>query len=195
LLTDLFCRAASDPSEQRRLVQNFLNSLKTGGGGSQNTQQGGDKPYPTLPDLLPPSTTIDVVDSADETFLNSLLTFLPPQILLLSQESSSQDEDPSAATTGAALEALSIGQKKEILRKVLRSPQFTQSLGSLTVALRDGGLPSISEALRINVANGGYIKENGGMPLGGGDAVEAFIEGVKRTVQDGDKDDERMDTQ
>ncbi|KAF2207502.1 hypothetical protein CERZMDRAFT_2928, partial [Cercospora zeae-maydis SCOH1-5] len=74
-------------------------------------------------------------------------------------------------------------QKKEILNKVLRSPQLQQSLGSLTVALRDGGLPMISEALRIKVENGGNIK-GGSMPLGGSAAVEAFVNGVKKTAEE-----------
>jgi 26S proteasome regulatory subunit N13 len=73
------------------------------------------------------------------------------------------------------------------VRRVLRSPQLTQSLGSLTVALRDGGLPTISEALGMKVANGGLIR-GGQMPLGGGEAVEAFVEGVKRTVEGGKKE-------
>lgn len=67
-----------------------------------------------------------------------------------------------------------------------------QSLGSLTVALRDGGLPNVSQALKIDVENGGYMR-GGGMPLGGGDAVKAFLEGVKKTVEkEGDGD--QMDT-
>jgi 26S proteasome regulatory subunit N13 len=87
-----------------------------------------------------------------------------------------------------------LAEKKEILEKVVRSPQFIQSLGSLTVALRDGGLPSISEALGVKVKNGGYTR-HGGMPLGGGEAVEAFLEGVKKGIQDEDDGDEnRMDT-
>ena len=90
--------------------------------------------------------------------------------------------EPSAGTTQAALDALSLDQKKVILKRVLRSPQFHQSLGSLTVALRDGGLPSIADALGIKVANGGLVK-GGSVPLGGGDAVEAFVEGVRRAVE------------
>ncbi|KAI4242209.1 MAG: hypothetical protein L6R42_011073, partial [Xanthoria sp. 1 TBL-2021] len=95
----------------------------------------------------------------------------------------------------AAMEALSLDQKKDILRKVMRSPQFHQSLGSLTSALRDGGLPSIGDALKIPVRNGGYVKHGGGVPLGGGDAVEAFLNGVK-TVVKGERDGEesKMDT-
>lgn len=66
---------------------------------------------------------------------------------------------------------------------MLRSPQFHQSLGSLTVALRDGGLPSIADALGIKVANGGLVR-GGNVPLGGGDAVEAFVEGVRRVMEE-----------
>ncbi|KAI7334791.1 hypothetical protein KC340_g2316, partial [Hortaea werneckii] len=91
------------------------------------------------------------------------------------------------AAAGAAIEALSLPQKKEILKRALRSPQFQQSLGSLTVALRDGGLPMIGDALGLKVENGGSIR-GGSMPLGGGQAVEAFVEGVRRTVQEGEEE-------
>jgi len=90
--------------------------------------------------------------------------------------------EPNAETAKAAMEALSLDQKKEILRKVLRSPQFTQSLSSLTSALRDGGLPTISDALQVPVANGGFIKD-GAVPLGGGGAMEAFLNGVKDSME------------
>jgi len=91
--------------------------------------------------------------------------------------------EPNAGTTAAAMEALSLGQKKSILKRVLRSPQFHQSLGSMTMALRDGGLPSIAEALGIELENGGLVR-GGSVPLGGGDAVQAFVKGMKKTVQD-----------
>jgi 26S proteasome regulatory subunit N13 len=61
------------------------------------------------------------------------------------------------------------------------------------VALRDGGLPTISEALGVKVKNGGFMRR-GGMPLGGGEAVEAFLEGVKRGVQEENDGGSRMDT-
>lgn len=41
----------------------------------------------------------------------------------------------------------------------------------------------IGEALGIKIANGGNIK-GGSMPLGGSAAVEAFIDGVKKTAQE-----------
>lgn len=131
---------------------------------SQASTQG--KAFTTLLELLPPATTIPVIESANEAVVDNLLSHLPPQLLLLSQEiEDSSSVDPSSETAKAAMEALSISQKRDILRKVLRSPQFTQSLGSLTHALRDGGLPSISEALDIPVENGGFLKR-GGVPVG-----------------------------
>ena len=97
------------------------------------------------------------------------------------------------------MQALSEGQKREILKKVLRSPQFSQSLGSLTAAIRDGGLPSISDALKVPVENGGFLRR-GGAPVGGGDAVESFLKGTKAVVekegqQSGEgRDESHMDT-
>ena len=182
-------------------VQNLLRSLQ----GSQFTNSQRDQPqgnvFTTLPDLLPPSETIPMVDSADTAFLDNLLTHLPPELLLLSQEAddfSSIERNPE--TVEAALEALSLGQKREILKKVLRSPQLSQSLTSLTQALRDGGLPAVSDALRITIRNGGFIRR-GGAPIGGGDAVEAFLDGIKESVDKEigpstkeEHDDRRMDT-
>lgn len=93
------------------------------------------------------------------------------------------EAEPSPDATAAAIAALSVEQKRSILTKVLRSPQLHQSLGSLTAALREGGLPLVAQALDLKVENGGAIK-GGSVPLGGGEAVEAFVEGVKRTVLD-----------
>lgn len=148
--------------------------------------------FTTLPDLLPTSTTIPVIETADVSVIDNLLSHLPPVLLLLSQEADDLSSvDPNSETAKAAIEALSLDQKKEILRRVLRSPQFSQSLMSLTGALRDGGLPTISEALKIPVKDGGYIRR-GGVPLGGGDAVEAFMNGIKDSAK---KDNEgKMET-
>lgn len=159
-------------------------------GGQQQQAQPEGNLFTTLSDLLPPSTTIPWTDSLDNASADNLLTQLPPVLLLLSQEADDLSSvDPNSETATAAMEALSLDQKKEILRKVLRSPQFSQSSASLTGALRDGGLPSVSEALRIPVKDGGFIR-GGGMPLGGEDAVEAFINGVKDGKKDPEGDDE-----
>ncbi len=129
-----------------------------------------------LNDLLEKSATIPLADSASEEDVDNLLSYLPPAVLVLALKGAQAD---SAA---AAQAALSLEQKRTLLKKVLRSPQFNQSLLSLTNALREGGLPSLSEALGIRVENGGFVR-GGNVPLGGGDAVEAFVEGVKKSVQ------------
>lgn len=138
--------------------------------------------FTTLVDLLTPTTTIPLIDSADERTIDRFLEFLPTATLALAQEADNAAAmDLDTMSADAAAQSLSLGQKRDVLRRVLRSPQFSQSLSSLTVALRDGGLPSISEALNISVQNGGFV-HRGGVPLGGGDAVEAFINGVKQHV-------------
>lgn len=178
--------ASSDPSS---VVQGFLSSLQ----GNQNEEAQG--PFTTLQDLLTPSSTISFIDSADNKTVDNLLSFLPPSLLLLAQNVEDvPTDDVSPDIVEAVMMSLNLSQKKDILRKVLRSPQFMQSLASLTVALRDGGLPSISEALGIPVGNGGYMRR-GGVPLGGGDAVKAFVEGTKDHVKDKGSDQEnRMET-
>ncbi|KAL9021371.1 MAG: hypothetical protein Q9180_008609, partial [Flavoplaca navasiana] len=191
-------RAASMPTNDAAVaVQNFLRSMQ-GNESLQGPQAQNQEPqlFTTLTDLLPPSTTVPVIDSADQQLVDNLLSHLPPTLMLLAQEVDDiSSVDPTSETAQAAMEALSLDQKKEILRKVLRSPQFHQSLGSLTTALRDGGLPSIGDALKIPVRNGGYIKPGGGVPLGGGDAVEAFLDGMKTFVKAEPKSEEgRMDT-
>ena len=187
-------RALASTSDASAVVQNFLRSLQ-GNEDLGGQQQAQGKPFTTLPDLIPPSTTLPIIEAADVDFVDRLLSYLPPALLLLAQEADDVSSvDPNPETAKAAMEALSIDQKKDMLRKTLRSPQFSQSLGSLTMALRDGGLPSISDALRIKVENGGFMKR-GGMPIGGGEAVEAFLQGVKRSVEDELKDEQnKMET-
>ena len=174
-------------------VQNFLRSMQGNQALSHQQSQSQGKLFTTLPDLLPSATTIPVIDSADPALINNLLSHIPPVLLLLSQEADDiSPVEPNSEAAKAAIEALSLEQKREILKNVLRSPQFSQSLGSLTAALRDGGVPSISEALKIPVENGGFVKGSG-ISLGGGEAVEAFLKGVKASVEKKD-DVEEMDT-
>ena len=164
---------------------------------SSNQQaQSQDKLFTTLPDLLPTSTTVPVIDSADAAFVDSLLSHIPPVLLLLGQEADDLSSvDPDSETAKAAIAALSLDQKKGILKRVLRSPQFSQSLASLTGALRDGGLPSISDALKVPVENNGFMRQ-GIVPLGGGDAVEAFINGIQSLVAEEEGIDRgEMDTE
>lgn len=116
--------------------------------------------------------------------MDSLLSFLPPAVIVLASDTVEFDgtSDPSADQIKAANDSLSLGKKQALLKKVLRSPQFSQALGTLTMALRDGGLPSIADALNIKVEQDGYLQP--GMPMGGNYAVRAFIDGVKKTVKD-----------
>lgn len=164
-------------------MRNFLDSLK--GSGRATANQGEGKLYPLLSDLLASNTTVPWARTASEEQINDLLDFLPPAVVVLSQQSDHGDStaEPTADAVEAAKAAMSLGQKKALIEKVLRSPQFHQSLISLTMALRDGGLPTVADALSIKVENGGYVRGSQ-MPLGGGDAVEAFVEGIKKTVQD-----------
>lgn len=146
-------------------------------------QQAQQKLFTTLQDLLTPTSTVPWIETASEEAVSTLIQFLPPELLSLARDDDEEDQP------------LSLSVKKDILKRVLRSPQFIQSLASLTFALRDGGLPSVSEALDISVQNGGYMRR-GGVPLGGGEAVEAFLNGVKQLVEeenDENKDDMQTD--
>ncbi|KAK4185514.1 putative nuclear mrna splicing factor-associated protein [Podospora australis] len=180
-------RAASNNlnSDAMRLLIESLSSNpafhnKGGAAGGQSAQ---GKLYPLLNDLLETSTTIPMLDNASDEYVDNLLSYLPPTVLVLTQQGDNGDaipKEPSSESVEAAKQAMSSPQKRALLKKVLRSPQFSQSLASLTSALRDGGLPTVSEALGIAVENGGRVK-GGSVPLGGGEAVEAFVEGVKKT--------------
>lgn len=164
-------------------MQNFLQSLKGPGGLSGSQPQG--KLYPLLTDLLETSVTIPVIEKASDEYLDNLLGLLPPTVIVLGQKADQGGSLETEATpdeAAASKAAMSLSQKRDLLKKVLRSPQFSQSLVSLTVALRDGGLPSVSEALGIKVENGGLVR-GGTVPLGGSEALEAFVQGVKKTMQ------------
>lgn len=142
------------------------------------------KLFTTLQDLLPPTVTVAWMDQASEKTVDQLMQYLPTNLAALASDSDG----------GSAPRSLNLQQKRDLVKRVLRSPQFTQSLASLTFALRDGGLPSIGEALNVPLQNGGYMRR-GGVPLGGGEAVEAFLNGVRDLTKDNNDDgDEQMDT-
>lgn len=152
-------------------------------GASTSSGPAQQKLFTTLQDLLPPSTTVAWIDQASEKSVDQLMQYLPTNLAALAS-----DRDD-----GSAPESLNLQQKRDLVKRVLRSPQFTQSLASLTFALRDGGLPSIGEALNVPLQNNGYMRR-GGVPLGGGDAVEAFLNGVRDLMKDNGDDDSQMDT-
>ncbi|EEH46789.1 uncharacterized protein PADG_02887 [Paracoccidioides brasiliensis Pb18] len=182
--------ASSDPSS---VVQNLIRSLQHGNQGSSS--EAAVDPFTTLADLLTPSSTLPLIESADLQTIDHLLNFLPTSLLFLAQDIDEilNDAETDSEAAKTALQVLTLEQKRDILRRVLRSPQFMQSLGSLTVALRDGGLPSISDALNIKVENGGFLR-HGGVPLGGGDAVRAFLDGVRRHVEEMENGEDKMET-
>ncbi|KIW70501.1 hypothetical protein PV04_02763 [Phialophora macrospora] len=179
-------RAAAASGDASSLVQNFLRAMQErnqGGGGGGPPQE---QLFTTLADLLTPASTLPLLDAADDELIDRLYECLPPQLVATVQASvdtpALQNPDASAEEKQAAQRALTVA-RKDMLRRVLHSPQFSQSLSSLTIALREGGLPIIAETIRIPVRNGGYLR-HGGVPMGGGEAVEAFMEGVRKDVED-----------
>jgi 26S proteasome regulatory subunit N13 len=101
--------------------------------------------------------------------------------------------DPNSETAHMAMQTLEHSEKVEVLKRILRAPQLRAALGSLTEALKTGALPTVAQGLKIDVENGGYMR-GGAMPLGGGEAVKAFLEGVKKTVEKEKEGDDDMDT-
>ena len=144
-------------SQMNNAVQDFLSSLgATSGSGAASSARGAAST--TLPDLLASSTTIPMIDAAEESFIDNLLIKeLPPALIALEMDPESSDvEELDQETIEAVVMSLEPEKKRDIVKRVLRSPQFAQSLMSLTGALRDGGVPNVSQALGIQVKNGGY---------------------------------------
>ncbi|OAL04165.1 hypothetical protein IQ06DRAFT_291767 [Phaeosphaeriaceae sp. SRC1lsM3a] len=190
-------RAAASSNDVSSIVQNFMNSLQGGnlGAGGSSSQQNSD-PFTTLLDLLWPSHTISTVDKASPEFIDALCAQLPMTPFLLEAEVEDVDQiDPNSETARMAMQTLDQSEKVEVLKRILRAPQLRAALGSLTEALKTGALPTVAQGLKIDVENGGYMR-GGAMPLGGGEAVKAFLEGVKKTVEkeDNEDEDDDMDT-
>ncbi|KAG6033201.1 hypothetical protein E4U41_006970 [Claviceps citrina] len=183
--------AFSSTSDAAALVRDLLESLRSHEGlsGDQQQQQQADFQYPYLNHLLPPSITFSMIDGASEEHVNALLLQLPSEVIVLAATPTAVAETRNEASGAAddaawaALSALSSDAKRSLLKRVVRSPQFNQALGTLTMAIRDGGLPGIADALDIRVENRGYMAGSQ-MPLGGDQAVKAFIEGVTKVVQE-----------
>ncbi|KAJ4379783.1 hypothetical protein N0V86_004966 [Didymella sp. IMI 355093] len=183
-------RAAGGVGDVSSIVQNFMDSLKSGGGGSEQQQQGGGE-FTTLLDLLWPTTTRPIIEEASDELIDALCAQLPTTPFLLQAEVEDVDQiDPNGEEAQMVVQTMGQDEKREVIQAIVRAPQLRAALGSLTEALRSGALPTVAQALKINVEHGGYMR-GGAMPLGGGDAVKAFLEGVKRTVQD--EDDDNMD--
>jgi len=142
----------SQPQGQSDFLQNLISQIQLpggarGGGGGYQQQE----PTISLHDLLPSTTTTPLLAAMTSGAVDDLISNLPQGII------------PRNAT---------LAQKKEVIRKVLHSPQFNQSLIGLSVALRDGGLRGISDSLGVRLAPG----EVGT----GSDQVTTFVEAIKR---------------
>lgn len=175
---------------------NSLQGGSMGSGSGSGSQDQSSEPFTTLLDLLWPSHTLPTIDKASSELIDALCAQLPATPFLLEAEVEDVDQiDPNSETAQMAMQTLDQEQKVEVLKRILRAPQLRAALGSLTEALRTGALPTVAQGLNIDVENGGYLR-GGAMPLGGGNAVKAFLDGVRKTVEKekkGKKDDE-MDT-
>ncbi|KAA8898364.1 proteasome complex subunit Rpn13 ubiquitin receptor-domain-containing protein [Sphaerosporella brunnea] len=118
--------------------------------GGQAMQQA---PSLSLHDLLSSANTTPLVEKMSEKTIDSLISNLPPALV------------PTNA---------SLSQKKQIITKVLRSPQFAQGAVSLTVALREGALRGVADSLKVPILPG---EEASGDPVG------VFVKGIKREVE------------
>ena len=160
----------------------LLRSIDATGAGSQHPQQ--QQISTTLSDLLPTSTTVPALSTLPITTVDRILRdHLPPEILTLSAATSrSTSSGTPAKSTEEAISALSEAEKRRKLERVLRSPQLTQALGSITSAIRDGGLTSVSEALGVRLEGRGVVPGTGQV-VNGGAAVEVFLDAVKKASE------------
>ncbi|KAI9727538.1 MAG: hypothetical protein M1828_006480 [Chrysothrix sp. TS-e1954] len=142
--------------------------------------------YTTLPDLLPtPQTTTSLSHLPLPQLTHILSTQIPPTLLQLAHNVPPSSLSPNLPPQEAAALAssLSESQQRELLEKVLRSAQFTQSLGGVDRAVRSGGLEGVAEALGVGLDDSGKVAGS----QGGGPAVRAFVEGVRRKVEEEEK--------
>ncbi|KAF8461865.1 hypothetical protein BDZ91DRAFT_735942 [Kalaharituber pfeilii] len=145
--------ATSSPTNQSSFLQSLISSISVPASTNPANQSQSRQPPLSLSVLLPPSATLPLLSTLTEHELASLMALLPPTL---------------PPTT-------------ETLEKVLRSPQFTQSLGALTVA-------GVCESLGVDLGTVGVeVRRNGG------DGVGAFVEGVRKQVLEKMEQEERED--
>jgi len=111
------------------------------------------EPPISLHHLLGPGETVGLIDNASSEAIDNMISNLPPSLV------------PENASEG---------QKKQIIARVLRSPQFAQGVISLSAALREGALRGVAESLKIPIVPGEEATE---------DQVEAFVRGIKRGIE------------
>ncbi|KAG9955339.1 hypothetical protein KCU78_g24833, partial [Aureobasidium melanogenum] len=127
------CDCSAPPGDANDAVQNFLRSLQGSSLGTQQQQQqqqqsSYDRPFTTLSELLSTNNTIPWLSSTSPEQIDALCMHLPPSLFLLAQESAAttSSAEPSEETARAAIEAMATEQKRELLQRVLRSPQLHQ---------------------------------------------------------------------
>ncbi|EWC43641.1 hypothetical protein DRE_01528 [Drechslerella stenobrocha 248] len=149
--------ASAGEKSQSDLLASLIRGISVPGQAAGSTRPQG---FLTLPSLLQPNVTTAVLES--KAVRQKLLANLPP---VLTADVKTEYEE------------------KELLRRVLHSPQFSQATATLTVALREGGLRGVADSLgvKLDLANAGT---QGG--------VEIFVGSVKKQAEeegdDGDGD-------
>lgn len=145
-----FSSSAAEPQNQNDFLKSLISSINVGGPSNYGQQT----PSVSLHDLLSTSTTVPLVSSISGSNLDNIIANLPPALI------------PKDATES---------QKKDVVRRVLQSPQFMQSCLSLSVALRDGALRGVADSLQVPLRPGEEMVA---------DQIEAFVKGIKREVEE-----------
>ena len=161
------------------IVQDFITSLSVQHAKETNNDI---KSFLSLTEILSPSNTIPfIAQSCDSSSCDQLLICLPKDIA----EPIANDEESvklgKPLPHGSVIQQLSSIKKQEILCRVLRSPQLCQSLDSLSLALRRGGLLTVSEALGIELND--ELNLDTGKALERISAIDIFLDGIKRSVE------------
>lgn len=157
-----FSSSAAEPQNQNDFLKSLISSINVGGP-SRPANYGQQTPSVSLHDLLSTSTTVSLVSSISGSNLDNIIANLPPALI------------PKNATES---------QKKDVVRRVLQSPQFMQSCLSLSVALRDGALRGVADSLQVPLRPGEEMVA---------DQIEAFVKGIKRGVEEEAEKEAGMD--
>lgn len=162
------------------ILSNFLTSL-----GTQRVEDNNEeiKPFPSLIELLSPSNTIPFITQAcDESLTDRLLLLLPTDISLLMLNGNQSFRLGERILHESNIQHLSKELKQDILLRVLRSPQLCQSLDSLSIALRGGGLLPMSDALDIslNIDMASEIVKRDTASLS---PIQIFLNGIKSSIK------------
>ena len=170
---------SGSPGNMSSILQKFLTSLS-----SQRTEGSGEeiKPFPSLTELLSPSTTIPfIIQARDESLIDRMLLLLPTEISELMLKDTHPFKLDKRTSYEFNIRHLTTELKKELLLKILRSPQLCQSFDSLSIALRGGGLLAVSEALDIDL-NMELATENANNDTASISPIQIFLNGIKSGI-------------